>query len=261
MAVPRRWFVAGGLLGTVSLIAPSSPSGGTGAPLSLHFRQREGQTTVSDHLGRRYDSRSYLVAPQQPVPTGDRQELSLEFYATGYFTPDNLGHFAIGLRGDASADVTGDGRPDVRGRGVVLGNVSDYPRQPNHPHCGPAHDANSLVFESFWAAGNCVYGPSVPVGGHPVLRNGVWYRLTLWSGPACSNRSTRLAMGYTLWQQARNARTRWQRVASHQVLDDARNTSPASLDGWFIGEVFSRHDWSLRMRNIQVRLRPQAGCD
>lgn len=230
-------------------------------PMALEFRQQDHQRTVRSGKHAPTTSSMFERAPGPPLRSNERQTMTLEFRGSNYFSPGNIGHFAIGIRGDSLKDVDGDQHRDVLGRGVVLGNVTQYPAQPGQRDCGPAHQTNSLVFESFWAGGNCVFGGHPPPGGHPILRDGVWYRLQLWSGPQCNRRG--LFIGYALAELRPDKR--WKFVASHIVPDDSRNTSPSHLSGWFIGEVSSRHDWTMRIRGLKVtrtacRCTPQDGA-
>jgi hypothetical protein len=54
----------------------------------------------------------------------DTQELVFEFETPDYFSTDNYGHWAVAIRADGQSDVTGDGKPNLRGRGVIFGNAT-----------------------------------------------------------------------------------------------------------------------------------------
>lgn len=76
--------------------------------------------------------------------------LEFKFKASNYFSmeyPAN-GHMAIGVRGSLTSGI--------EGKGVVIGDVSQY--TPHDSVCGPTSLKADITFESFWSSGNCVFG-------------------------------------------------------------------------------------------------------
>jgi hypothetical protein len=174
-----------------------------------------------------------------PPPGASTHHLAFDFESDDYFRRDNRGHFAVGLRGDARSDANGDGAPDLRGGGVVLGNVTEYPR---HGDCGPTKRPSTIAIESFWAGGNCIH----PLSEGPELRNGTRYRVAV-SYRVAAGATPARRITYTLSQRTAGG---WTRIATRSV-DDRINPSPPDLGGWFLVEVFSTHDWTFRVYNLR----------
>ena len=227
-------------------------AGDTVPDFDQHFQQRAGVRSVVDRQGQRSAIAMLSGGPERHRRPWRRHSIEFEFYSPNYFIDANQGHFAIGVRGSAVLDGNGDGRPDVQGHGVILGNVSAYPPQPGHPACGPTRWPNTVAIESFWAGGNCVWGPDDARQGSPSqpVVNHRWYRLRVVSTRDTTTRPARRSIQYQLWQQTPAGR--WQRIAHRRVPDDARNRSDPRLGGWFVGEVFSTHDWDLFVRRLRV---------
>lgn len=209
---------------------------GAGADLVLSKKGGE-RLTAS---GARVWKGDVYSAPGLAQPPGtSTHHATFEFESDDYFRNDNIGHFAVGIRGDGLTDANGDGAPDLRGGGVVLGNVTLYPRRDG---CGPTTSPSTIVIESFWAGGNCIH----PSSEGPELRNGSRYRVTI-SYHVAAGLNPRRTISYTLHRRDSG---RWTRLVSRSV-DDSMNPSPAALGGWFVVEVFSAHDWTLRIYNLR----------
>ncbi len=185
------------------------------------------------------DGQIYSAARLTQPPGTTSHHLEFEFESDDYFRPGNKGHFAIGLRGDGLSDANGDGIPDLQGGGVVLGNVTEYPKR---AACGPTRRPGTIVIEGFWAGGNCIHSRTEG----PELRNGERYRVAI-AYRVDSRAKPMREISYTI---SRREPRGWKRLASHSASDDA-NPSPVSLGGWFFVEVFSTHDWTVRVYNFR----------
>lgn len=215
----------------------ASLSAGAGAEDFVFSKKGNVRSVTS--ATRSWDGQLHSAARAKQPPRTTAHHLSFEFETDDYFRPDNPGHFAIGLRGDGLSDADGDGAPDLRGGGVVLGNVTHYPR---HDGCGPTKRPSTIVIEGFWAGGNCIY----PRSEGPELRNGQRYRVAI-SYHVDAGATPARRIRYTL---SRRTPRGWERLAAHSA-DDTMNRSPPDLGGWYFVEVFSTHDWTLRVYNLR----------
>lgn len=152
------------------------------------------------------------------------QRLSFEFSTEDYFTPENKGHFAVGLQGHWEGGL--------HGRGVVIGNVSELAREGK---CAPAPRGHRVVIEGFHGQSNCVYGlssASIP------LMNGEHYRLEVVS-------EGRL-VSYRLEQKVGE---RWHAVSNASVFDE--DGQEVAGGQWWVGEVFSPKGWQMKFFNVK----------
>ncbi|MES2821851.1 MAG: hypothetical protein V4812_22995 [Pseudomonadota bacterium] len=167
--------------------------------------------------------------PGTKLPLGcSAMRMSFEFRSADYFSADNIGHFAIGIRGNLDNGLLG--------RGIILGNVSAL-----HPD-EATRQVNTLAVESFWREGVRVYGPQTE---GPALRNNEDYRVTI----ECS-RVDATAIGYMI---ERKVGGRWTERVRKRVIDTfGKGKVPADDGGFFIAEVFSQHRWQMHIRNLNV---------
>ncbi len=117
----RRYVLAGALLLGGTCVAAGTP----GADFVL---SKTGNVRSVASGGRVWQGHVDSDPGAVPPPGASTHHLAFDFESDDYFRRDNRGHFAVGLRGDARSDANGDGAPDLRGGGVVLGNVTEYPR-------------------------------------------------------------------------------------------------------------------------------------
>lgn len=203
-------------LAALSLSAPAS------AGTDYVLTRKNGVTTVESPWG---SWTGYIATPPKTLE-GQRHNLSFDFTSPDYFRDGNSGHFAIGIHGNGYA---------IEGRGVVLGNVAAYPDFGDG--CRGSTLPNAVVFESYWASGNCVMGWSES----PALRNGALYHLKISSGKD-------RVISYELHQYINSKRYL---IAERKTYDYSANESSPDNGGWFIAEVFSSHDWTLRISNLE----------
>lgn len=168
--------------------------------------------------------------PGTKLPAGcSAMRMGFEFRSPDYFSANNLGHFAIGIRGNLDNGLLG--------RGVILGNVTALP--PDQA----TRQTNTLAVESFWREAVHVYGPQTE---GPPLQNDVDYRVLI----ECS-RVDATAIGYAIEQKVNG---RWTGRVRRRVLDTfGRGQVPADDGGFFIAEVFSEHRWEMHIRNLSVQ--------
>lgn len=175
------------------------------------------------------------IGSTRPLPAAaNGHALTFEFTAIDYFTPSNSGHFALAVGGD------GDTSKLLRGRGLAIGSVQAYGKRT--ATCGPSSTPNRVVIETFWSAGNCVYGGSEG----PVMVDGETYKVTTWvttSSPPMT--------GYSL--QHKRADGSWRDVVSASVVD-TDNPDKVVAAGWWVIEVFSEHAWTVHLRNVVERV-------
>ncbi len=187
-----------------------------------------------------------IIAYTASLPRLATHELVFEFETPDYFSADNQGHFAAAVRADALTDATGDGHPNARGRGIIIGNVTGYAK--HQPPCGPTEHHSVVAMEAFWANGNCVFGASTE---SPALDNNIRYRLHIISRlPRWYSR--RVRNEYQLWQQSDDGE--WERLFDASYLEvpgsTTANPSPLNLGGIFLGEAFSTHAWTVHIDNL-----------
>lgn len=187
-----------------------------------------------------------VIAYTNSLPRWATHELVFEFETPDYFFAGNQGHFAAAVRADGLSDASGDGLPNARGRGIIIGNVSGYAN--TQPPCGPTQHHSVVAMEAFWATGNCVFGETTE---SPPLANDTRYRLHVISrSPRWFSRQLRNE--YQLWQNAEA--DGWQLIAEAGYTETpsgpTRNPSPATLGGIFLGEAFSTHPWTVQINNL-----------
>jgi hypothetical protein len=186
--------------------------------------------------------------------------LEFEFETPDYFTEDNSGHFAVGVRGYVNQEEW-----VPQGAGVIIGNVTAYPG--NGP-CKPARKKNVVAIENFFRNGNCVHGG----GGYsdtpfesPQLKNSKRYKIRI--GSYYAGGTTGYLTQYVLWEH-------WsgKEIGRATIVDDGYNirnlagllssdspdyslrdydSAPRENGGWFIGEVFSDHYWTFHIYNLK----------
>jgi hypothetical protein len=166
----------------------------------------------------------YISTPPK-VLNGDKHTLSFDFTSPDYFSPENVGHFAIGVNGNGYT---------IEGRGIVIGNVSGYPG--NSRGCFQTQNVNSITFESFWTTGNCVMGWAES----ELLKNDILYHVSI-----SSEKSG--VISYSLYQYIGPKKYL---VSSQKTFDYSNNNSAVDNGGWFIAEVFSNHDWTMYLDNV-----------
>lgn len=162
-----------------------------------------------------------------------KQTLSFEFQTPDYFIEDNKGHFFLMLMADAPHTY-------LNGRGVIIGNVSGYPASVGG--CSKSPYANAVVVEHFWKNGNCVYGSttsSVP------LSNNVRYKLTIIVEKPLVEEKGRI----TRYRLEQNSNGGWKELNSVSLYDNKNIIVGAG--GFTIGEVFSTHDWTFNIYNLE----------
>ncbi|MEM7054630.1 MAG: hypothetical protein AAF446_08800 [Pseudomonadota bacterium] len=178
-------------------------------------------------------------------------ELVFDFESPDYFGPDLTGHWAIAIRADGVSDRSGNGRPDLEGRGLILGNVSGIDEA--FP-CGPTGTESTITMEAFWAGGNCVFGRSTE---GPRLENNTRYRVQLvssvqaipWLTLFINNR-------YRLWRIEPSGQailigsgTYYETLTGSIPLN---NPAAKNLGGFFITEVMSQHSWQFAIFDLQL---------
>jgi hypothetical protein len=273
-------------------------------PVSLHY----GNFVVSNYsTGTKNDiwMDNLLEVGDQPLPTSpgfihvDRpnevlghatQKLEFDFRAFGYFGFENtlpncrldasghgncpateIGHIAIGLRSAVGNFDKGnfyDFR--ARGRGIVLGNTTQYPRggvQANLSQCGPGSNWNEAMIETWWilqqvwtnpwtnmdpsstVQANCmVLGTNSTFSGNfhdgsGVLSNGVWYHVVVKS---TRNDDGTLSISYDLSKYWYGS---WVPVASVGPIVDF-TPSNNNDGGFFILNAFTTRNFRLEINNL-----------
>lgn len=187
----------------------------------------------------------WISTPSQTAWYGYTRTLTFEFETPDFFDTSTGGHLAIGIRGDARTDVTGDGNIDLQGRGIILGKVTGYP---SNPPCGPTIQTKTIAMEAFWGGGNCVYGPSTE---GPALLNNVRYKVEIvsenvhWTLDQFINE-------YTLWEYD-SVNQVWVQLANEWYNETypADNPTDPALAGWFITESHSNSAWTFYLYNVQ----------
>lgn len=172
--------------------------------------------------------------PDAPAPDGEwTHELQFTFWSPDYFTDANQGHIAVGLGGGYSSS-------HLQGRGVIIGNVSQWSQGPG---CRHTLHINAVAIESFWRGGNCVMGwtSSAP------LRNNHYYRLTISTTYAEHDHY----VSYRLDEYDLGAG--WRLLSQYRVFDYSANSSAGA--GFFILEVFSTHAWTVFLSDVVERRR------
>lgn len=172
-------------------------------------------------------------------------ELVFEFESPDYFSGDHLEHWAVAVRADGETDTSGNGDPNTRGRGVIIGNVSDYvPTDPTDPSCGPTQSDNAIAMEAFWTGGNCVFGPTTE--SQP-LTNNTRYKLHVISR-MWSLASGTLENEYQLWEKVGGV---WQLLNVEMYREPPEdNPAPASLGGFFLSTLNDEHPWTFYIYNL-----------
>lgn len=174
-------------------------------------------------------------------------ELVFEFYSDDYFGSDNNGHWAVAVRADGESDVTGDGHPNLRGSGIIIGNVTGYSN--SDPACSPTSYHSTTAIEEFWATGNCVFGSGTE---GPALQNGERYRIQITSQffPGELDMEDHLITSYTVWEFDNGSWTHLDTTSKLMPADF--NPSPENLAGMFMTEVFSDHAWEVQIDNMTL---------
>ncbi len=187
---------------------------------------KKGETrTIVSNWGATWTG--YIATPPKKLPLNkDEHKVSFDFSSPDYFKAGNTGHIAVGVNGNGYT---------IEGRGVVLGNVSGYPDKVHG--CFAATEENAVVFESFWKTGNCVMGWSESVP----LRNNIVYHIAITS-------SVDKVIEYSLYQYVGSTRYH---LTTQRTYDYSSNDSAVDNGGWFLAEVFSAHDWTLYITNLQ----------
>lgn len=169
-------------------------------------------------------------------------QLRFEFLSQNYFSSANIGHFTIGIRGEALLDANNDGQTDLQGRGIIIGNVSAM--SPYGTRCGPTPLTNTIAIESYRAGGNCVYGSQT---AGPSLMDGVRYRITIRS----ENSSAGIKAEYISYLLERQDGGQWSPLLVKRIADDYVASVSPDLGSWWIAEVFSQHDWQVDLTNVE----------
>lgn len=163
------------------------------------------------------------------------QTLSFEFETDSYFKEGNIGHLFLMLSADAPHKY-------LNGRGVIIGNVSKYPA--SQGGCSPSGVKNAVVIETFWKTGNCVYGElssSVP------LVNDVRYKLTIVVEKTKVVEEGRITR-YKLEQKVGSI---FKEISFSSVYENKPVVN--GYGGFTIGEVFSTHDWTFNIYNLEEK--------
>lgn len=192
------------------------------------------QMTVSSRYGT---WRGYIGTA---APAVARHRLRMVFSTPDFFSDQNIGHIAIGLRA-TSRFVGGDlSTLELTGRGVVIGNVSQY--HTTRAGCpGTTHRA-AVAIETWWRDGagqhNCVMGwtQSPPLAAHQL------YRLTVEARDVAGVET----IGYVLEQFTTAG---WQTVADRLAWD--HTPAAPSGGGLFLLEVFSTHSWNFYISDLE----------
>ncbi|MDH0896641.1 MULTISPECIES: hypothetical protein [unclassified Pseudomonas] len=155
------------------------------------------------------------------------QRLEFEFESADYFSPKNIGHLTIGIRGESIA---------VGGRGIVMGNLTQY----GFPggRCQQTNQNNVAAIESYWPDNNCVYGGETQSAQ---LRNGERYKVRVES----------LRNGLIRYYLYLREDEDWRLITSAGVHDDFNDKVQANLAGWWIAEVFGTHQWRVDFYDIR----------
>lgn len=153
-------------------LVPERPNNiGTGVCAISSNGGRIFTTNGSPHMNIYYpgaDSAG-LILKRTSTAVGNGSVAEFKFRANGYFAPNNNHHFAVILRGDITAQLTG--------KGIVFGSNVAYPSHSGV--CKPTTVRNTFSFESFWedpstiyGDNNCVFGD---ITGRPILEDDVIY--------------------------------------------------------------------------------------
>lgn len=174
----------------------------------------------------------YINGPRPAPDNLTRHSLQFEFEADNYFIDENKGHFAVAVVADT-------GPKHLIGRGVTIGNVSGYGKRKGG--CTQSLPGNRVTIESFWSGGNCVWGD---VSSSVRLVDHERYRLTIVAQRSAAGEPGRV-FGYRLEQRTGLL---WREVGAATIFDSS--VVPAGHAGWFLLEVFSTHDWTMRVFNV-----------
>ncbi|WP_263139844.1 hypothetical protein [Pseudomonas sp. RIT-PI-AD] len=159
--------------------------------------------------------------------------LSFEFSTPDYFSDADIGHLTIGI---GSITDPESGKPSLQGKGIVIGNLTEYGCNGS---CTQTDHPNTVAIESYWATGNCVHGQDTQ---YPLeLQNDVGYRVEIGVSPVSET------IRYTLWTKTRQRK--WKKLYTAHIHDPFFANS-GNRAGWWIGEVFSVHAWSVKFRTI-----------
>ncbi len=212
--------------------------------LQQHFQVESSpkiKWAVMSHLGDRHTlftpegaRQSALLTIQEDGAFTRRASLSFEFISHHYFSEANIGHLTIGI-GSVTDPETG--APSLQGKGIVIGNVSAYGCR---GECTETDYTNTVAIESYWANGNCVYGQTTQ---YPCeLEDNLNYRVEIQVFPGDA------LIRYALW--CRKPFGKWKKLYMSEINDQHFEQS-TNRAGWWIGEVFSQHDWVVNFRNIK----------
>jgi len=176
-----------------------------------------------------------IYSPVRPMPPGARTHgIEFNFSSFGYFCPDNVGHFAVVCRGGVTSP---GGVAQLDGRGFTLGTVTGYPQRTLGD--GPAHADNCATIETWWAPdGNALYGEAT---ASPTLTDRKRYHVEF----RCTD-SADGARGRVLELDLSEVG-----IPLHSVrMYDYLGQSDGERYGLSILEVFSTHDWVMRIDNL-----------
>ena len=193
----------------------------------------------------------FIATPLGMLQEPGKKSFVLEFdlRSQGYFSAQNIGHVSVGIRGQFA------GIEHLGGRGIIIGNVIDYPEFATHAGCGPTSQTPVIAIESYWPGDNCVLGwtESEP------LKNDVSYRIQVKNSDVWKNPIHKAKLiEYRLMAQENG---QWVTRSQMKAWDlaplggnftaSAGNVSP-DLGGWWIGEVFSTHSWKIFISNLHT---------
>lgn len=170
-------------------------------------------------------------------------ELVFEFESPDYFksSPANPEHWAVAVRADGVTDADGDGATDTRGRGVIIGNVTNYP---SNPPCGPTQNPRAIAMEAFFVGGNCVFGgttESQPLSNNTRYKLHVISRMVSWFTGEIENE-------YQLWKRVGGP---WQLLNVELYVERlGDNPSPSTLGGFFLSTLNAEQAWSFYIYNL-----------
>lgn len=204
----------------------------------------DGTTTTICHEARQKCWQGYIATPPGRLmpPGAVAHRLQFTFRSENYFRNGNTGHFAIGVRGDAVSDADGDGRTDIRGAGIILGNVSQY-RNRGKGCEAPWFAGDRAAVETFWTGGNCVYGASTAT--QEGLRDNVDYLVTLESRDTKSGEAGRLVR-YRIQRTLQGLTI----PVGEGAVVDSLSPLKGNLGGLFILEVFSGRPWEVQIKGL-----------
>lgn len=187
------------------------------------------KTTTSTFFGS-WDG-AIMVKPSNG-PTSSHT-VQFEISSPNYFSPQNIGHISVGVRGSATNSL--------QGRGIVIGNLTEYTIVGQG--CSKTPYNNTIAIESYWTTSNCVWGETT---SSEVFQNNVKYRVTVSNVDAESGDKAKIIK----YKVERWNGWTWY-PGPEQAVYDYKNSLSSNFNGWWLLEAFSTHDWTIYINNVK----------